>query len=96
MTTVTWTNDPEIERTARRRAGARVGWIVHASVFVLVNLFLLALSSLTGARHIPVGALGWAFGLAVHGLVVLAFSSGLMETLVRRERTRLLAQRDPW
>ena len=96
MTTIAITTDPEIERTARRRVRARLGWIVHASVFVLVNLFLLALSSLTGAHHITVGAFGWAFALAVHGLVVLVFGGGLLETMVRRERARLLVQRDPW
>ena len=37
------TTDP-IERLARRRAGAKMGWYIHASVYLLVNLLLVALS----------------------------------------------------
>ena len=38
----TLTTDP-IERLARRRAGAKMGWYIHASVYLLVNLLLVAL-----------------------------------------------------
>ena len=96
MTTAAWTTDPEIERTARRRAAARLGWIVHASIFLLVNGFLLVLASVTGRHGIGVGALGWAFGLAMHGLAVHLHGSGLLDRMARAERARLLSQRDPW
>ena len=96
MTTAAWTTDPEIERTARRRAGARLGWIVHASVYLLVNGFALAIAATTGGRMVGAGAVGWGFGLAIHGLVVLVYSGGLLDRMARAERARLLSQRDPW
>jgi hypothetical protein len=96
MTTAAWTTDPEIERVARRRAAARLGWIVHATVYLLVNGFMLAIASYTGRHGIGFGAVGWGFGLAIHGLVVLVSSSGLLDRMARAERARLLAQRDPW
>ncbi|XAH22298.1 2TM domain-containing protein [Xylophilus sp. GW821-FHT01B05] len=87
----------EIEQLASRRAGAKLGWFVHAAIYVLVNLtfFLLSLDS---GRHrwsfAP--ALGWGFGLLLHGLSVwvLGQGSGLRERLVQRERERLLQQQD--
>ena len=33
-----------IEQLARRRAGAKLGWYIHALVFTLVNLALFAMS----------------------------------------------------
>ena len=35
----------DLERLARKRAGAKLGWYLHACVYVLVNLFLPYLSS---------------------------------------------------
>ena len=39
-------SDPHayLERLARKRAGAKLGWYAHACVYVLVNLFLAFLS----------------------------------------------------
>jgi hypothetical protein len=91
-------SDSELERLARKRAGMRLGWMIHAAVFVAVNL-LLAVISLGAGRHWAVYPfLGWGLGLALHGAVVLAAlpGTGLMERLVERERRRLAALRDPW
>ena len=33
-------SDP-IERLARRRAGAKLGWYLHATIYLLVNLLLV-------------------------------------------------------
>lgn len=90
--------DPQLERLARKRAGMRLGWLIHAGVFVAVNLLLAALSSLGGRAWAIYPFLGWGLGLAIHGAVVLAAmpGGGLMERLVRQERRRLAAQRDPW
>jgi hypothetical protein len=89
--------DP-IERTARRRAGAKLGWMIHALVFVAVNLLLAALAASAGRNWAIYPALGWSVGLAVHGIVVffLTGGAGLYEQLLQRERDRLQAQRDPW
>ena len=34
----------EIDRLARKRAGAKLGWYVHAMVYVVVNLFIFSIS----------------------------------------------------
>lgn len=89
--------DEEIDRLARRRAGAKLGWAIHAGVYVTVNLFLFAISD-QGWGHrrwtwFP--PLGWGLGLALHGVsvFVLDTGSGLRERLERRERERLLRER---
>jgi hypothetical protein len=88
----------EIDALARKRAGAKMGWYVHATMFVLVNAFMLALSYF-GMRHRPWSlypVLGWGLGLALHGVAVfvLGGGSGLREKLVERERERLRREQD--
>lgn len=83
----------QIEAVARKRAGAKMGWYIHAAVFVAVNLFLYV-SSAYGWRSRPFGwapFVGWGFGLALHGIsaFVLARGSELRERMVRRERERI-------
>jgi hypothetical protein len=89
-------NDPET--TARRRAGARMGWYVHAMVFVAVNAVLMLISFSTGRHWAIFPALGWGLGLLLHGLGVwLALGGGgLQQRLIEQERARLARQRDPW
>ena len=71
----------EIDRLARRRAGAKLGWYVHATVYLLVNAALG-------------WGLGLVLhGLAVF---VLGTGSGLRESMVQKERERLQRQqREP-
>lgn len=85
--------DP-IERLARKRAGAKLGWYMHAGVYLLVNLLLVTLSAASGRHWAVFPALGWGIGLAVHGMLVfvLAGGSGLHERMVQAERDRLAAQ----
>jgi hypothetical protein len=42
-------DDSSLEATARRRAGARMGWYVHAMVYLAVNTVLMLVSFSTGA-----------------------------------------------
>lgn len=91
MNTSRITHD-RIERHARRRAGARMGWYLHALVYLAVNI-LLATISLSSDRHWAIyPALGWGLGLLIHGLViwVVLGGGGLQERLVAQERERLL------
>jgi len=92
------TPDNDIERLARKRAGAKLGWYVHFTVYLLVNLLLVAISVSNGRTWAVFPVLGWGLGLAIHGAVVflLTDGSGLHEQLVQRERERLALQRDPW
>lgn len=81
----------DLDRLARRRAGMRMGWLIHATVFVAVNLLLAALSFSSGRHWAVYPFFGWGLGLAIHGAVVLLAMPGgsLMERLVRQERDRL-------
>lgn len=90
----------EIDRIARRRAGAKLGWYIHAALYVVVNLAVFAVSKYgIGTRPWSVfPLLGWGLGVVLHGVsvFVLGSGSGLRERLVQRERERLQREhRDP-
>ena len=68
--TTTPDTESSLDRQARRRAGAKLGWYTHASVYIVVNIFLAILSSRSGHNWAVFPALGWGLGLALHGLVV--------------------------
>ena len=89
-------SDEDIDRLARKRAGAKLGWYIHAAVYVVVNLFIFAMSQYAfGHRPWSVfPLLGWGLGLVLHGLAVfvLGSGSGLRERLVEQERERLRNQ----
>ncbi|MES2974195.1 MAG: 2TM domain-containing protein [Pseudomonadota bacterium] len=83
----------EIDRLARKRAGAKLGWYSHAAVYVAVNLFLFAISEYGfGQRRWTIfPVLGWGLGLTLHGIsvFVLGAGGGLRERMVQKERERL-------
>ncbi|MGK6307585.1 2TM domain-containing protein [Variovorax sp. DT-64] len=83
-------NDP-LERLARRRAGAKMGWYIHATVYVLVNLFLVILASSRGQDWAMYPLLGWGLGLLIHGAVVFFVAPGgnVYDRLLDRERKAL-------
>ena len=87
----------EIDRLARKRAGAKLGWYAHATVYVLVNLFLFAIShyAFGSRRWSPAPLLGWGLGLVLHGVAVfvLGNGSGLRERMVQKEREKLQRER---
>jgi len=91
-------SDAEIEKLARKRAGAKLGWYIHAAAYVLVNLFLFSLSHYAfGSRPwSPFPLLGWGLGLAFHGIsvFVLGAGGGLRERMVEKERERLRREHD--
>ena len=88
----------DIDRLARRRAGAKLGWYTHAGIYLAVNLVLAALSAASGRHWAVFPAFGWGIGLAVHGALVFVLTGGcgLHQRLVQQERNRLTLQRDPW
>ena len=90
--------NPQLERTARRRASLKFGWFIHAGVYLAVNLLLAALAAAGERSWAIYPALGWGLGLAIHGVVVfLVAGGGVYENLVERERQQLAAaQKDPW
>lgn len=90
----TRTLSPELEALARKRANARMGFVIHAGVYavVITGLSLLAFSQ--GKVWSLWPAAGWGLGLLMHGLGVFGFGPGsaLREHLLQRERARLLGQ----
>jgi hypothetical protein len=88
----------QIDRIARKRAGAKLGWYIHASFYVVVNIVIFSLSRYGfGTRPWSVfPLLGWGVGLAFHGISVFIIGkgSGLRERMVARERERLMRQQD--
>ncbi|SEJ51074.1 2TM domain-containing protein [Variovorax sp. OK605] len=80
----------DIERRARRRAGAKMGWYIHAFVYVLVNLGLVTISAARGHTWAMYPLMGWGLGLLIHGAVVwFVAGGGFYERLVERERRAL-------
>jgi hypothetical protein len=81
----------DVERLARRRAGAKMGWYVHAFVYVLVNLGLVGLSASRGHTWAIYPLMGWGLGLLIHGAVIwfVAPGGGFYDRLVERERRAL-------
>ena len=88
----------DLDRLARRRANAKLGWYVHAMAFVLVNTLIFAMSRYAfGTRPWSVDPLlGWGLGLVLHGVSVflLGTGSGLRERMVQREREALQRRQD--
>ena len=92
----------DIDKLARRRASAKMGWYIHALVYVAVNLGLGVISATAGRNWAVFPALGWGLGLLIHGAVVFISTTGWRERLVERERAALMNQvkrpaaSDPW
>ncbi len=80
--------EEQLERLARRRAGAKMGWYTHATVYALVNLFFFAIAYSHGRSWHFYPAMAWGFGLAIHGLVVFVLGrhGTVHDSLVQRER----------
>lgn len=83
-----------IERLARKRAAAKLGWYMHASVYVCVNLLLAFLSARSAHAWAIYPALGWGLGLLLHGAGVWLGAPGgsLYQQLLVREREHLRRQ----
>jgi hypothetical protein len=81
----------ELDHLAHKRAARKMGWYIHAFVYVCVNIGLALLSTFSGRHWAIFPALGWGLGLLVHGLVVFVAPPGssFHQRLVQQERARL-------
>jgi hypothetical protein len=86
--------DEQLEKLARKRAKAKMGWYIHATVYLLVNTMLAVLSLAMGHYWAAFPAFGWGLGLAIHGIVVFGITGngGFYERLLASERARLARQ----
>lgn len=89
-----------IDQLARRRASAKLGWYLHAGIYIAVNILLAVLSAHSGRNWAVFPALGWGLGLAIHGVVVWLklTQHGFYARMVARERAVLekSGAADPW
>ncbi|MBA4263827.1 MAG: hypothetical protein C0453_01985 [Comamonadaceae bacterium] len=87
--------DSDLKRLARKRVKARLGWWIHATVFVCVMTGLTLLGLSQGKAWPIYPALGWGFGLFMHGVGVFFVGAGgaLREQWIEREHQRLVRQR---
>lgn len=88
----------DIERQARKSAGRKMGWYLHALIFIVVNTGLAVMSTYTGRHFAIASAFGWGLGLLIHAAVVFLFPQGgqFREKLVQQERERLQKQQNKW
>jgi hypothetical protein len=81
-----------LQARARRRVARKIGFYIHAFVFVVVNLGLYALNQATGGpswHQWPL--MGWGLGLAIHGIVTFLSlqTDGLRRRMVEQEMEAL-------
>ncbi len=89
------TSDQELLDRAKKRVDIKMGFLVHLTVFVAVNLGLFVLNSVTGGHRWHMFPLwGWGLGLAIHGLVTLLAlrGQGVRERMMAAELERLRRQ----
>lgn len=86
-------NATNIDRLARRRARAKMGFYTHAFVYSVVITGLTVLSFGRGQLWSLWPAAGWGLGLLMHCLSAFWIGPGssLEARLVERERQRLAA-----
>jgi hypothetical protein len=88
--------DHEAYRKAQRRVDAKIGFFVHAVVYLLVNALLVGINLTTSPGYLwflwPLG--GWGLGLFFHALSVFLFVEGstLKQRMIARELQRQKGQ----
>lgn len=82
----------DLHSRARRRVGAKLGFLTHLAIYLAVNLVLWLINGWQGGERwhwFPLA--GWGLGLAIHGLVTLFVlgGEGLRRRMLARELERL-------
>ncbi|MBT9488858.1 MAG: 2TM domain-containing protein [Rubrivivax sp.] len=88
--------DDEIHARAKKRVDMKMGFYVHALVFVCVNLGLFAINqTVGGTRWHGFPLMGWGLGLAIHGIVTFLSlrGDGFRERMLDDEIQRLKGRR---
>jgi 2TM domain len=89
-------NQTSLEIEAHRRVRRLVAFSIHATIYVVVNIVLIASNLIfSPQRFWALGPLlGWGAGLAMHGLTCLRFNIGFYDWLYRREMRKLENDRE--
>jgi hypothetical protein len=76
-------------RKARRTVEAKLGFLIHLSVYVIVNILLVAINLMTFPRYLWFvwALLGWGVGLFCHGFAVFVLGEGssIKQRLIEKE-----------
>jgi hypothetical protein len=83
---------PDLDRIARKRAGAKLGFYLHAAIFTFINGILFFINKETSAYAWHLWPLmGWGIGLSFHALAVFFLGSGspLRQRMIEKERQLL-------
>ena len=91
--------DEQIQRQAEERVDARLGFYVHATVYVLVNTLLWTINLLKTPDYLWArwASLGWGIGLVAHGVRVFADqrrTGRIRARMIEREVQRMESQQD--
>lgn len=81
---------------ANGRTNSKIGFYIHASVFVVVMLTLFAINDLSSPEKVWSLCLflGWGLGVAIHGVVAIGVvSSGFRDRMLREEIARIKSDR---
>jgi hypothetical protein len=90
--------DSELRQLAKRRVKQKMGFYVHLTVYVLVNLGLAAVNMVSGGQRWHLWPLaGWGLGLAIHGIVTFVSlrGDGVRERMLDDEFQRLKQRNGP-
>lgn len=82
----------DLYKVAEKRAKAKLGFYIHATVYVLVTVFQIGINSFTTPDEVwsIFPALGWGIGLTAHYWGVFVFADWrIKEFLIEDEMVRL-------
>lgn len=88
-------SDFDLDKLARKRVKAKLGFYMHLAIYIIVNTGLIATSLWHGQRWAFFPLFGWGIGLFFHGASVWLTGSGsaLREDMVARERAKISKER---
>ena len=91
--------DDILYRRAKARVEERLGFYRHATIYVVVNLFLTGLNWFRSPDYWWAfwPAFGWGIGLLAHGLSVFSYRWGVAtkEAMIQREMEREARTKSP-
>lgn len=82
----------ELYKVAQKRAKAKLGFYIHATVYILVTVFQIGINSFTTPDVMGsiFPALGWGVGLTAHYIAVFVLADWrIKEFLIEDEMMRL-------
>jgi len=73
----------ETYQRARKRVEAKIGFYIHLTVYIVVNIILIIINLLTSSHYLwfiwPL--MGWGIGIFFHGMATFIFSGRRFEEI---------------